>query len=100
MRYYISEIIKLLKSYDDEDCVYLENGNALHFTDFKDGVICKLHLKLEIEIKEGWLRCIAKCPELDDINSFHCTRCSQEHIYDMEERYPEGCPAGNMPIWE
>ena len=40
--------------------------------------------------------CIASCYELDYDNSMHC------HCKDFEnwyERYPDGCPCGNNPIW-
>lgn len=46
------------------------------------------------------MRCVAKCPELDYDNSPHCICRSQSEISNMDERYPDGCPAGNIPIWE
>lgn len=42
-------------------------------------------------------KCTAKCPELDIDNAPHC------HCFDLNfeyEMYPDGCPCGNIPIWE
>jgi hypothetical protein len=46
------------------------------------------------------MKCVATCPELDYDNSSHCTCRSQSEIDDMYERYPDGCPVGNIPVWE
>ena len=36
----------------------------------------------------------------DHDNSPHCTCRSQSEIDGMHERYPDGCPVGNIPVWE
>ena len=41
--------------------------------------------------------CVQKCPELDFDNSSHC---KTDDIYSWNERYTDGCPVGNYPIWE
>ena len=46
------------------------------------------------------MKCVATCPELDHDNSPHCTCRSQSEMDDMYERYPDGCPVGNIPVWE
>lgn len=45
-------------------------------------------------------KCIAKCPELDQDNSKHCICKTKADIEYMDERYPDGCPVGNTPIWQ
>lgn len=41
--------------------------------------------------------CVQKCTELDCDHSSHCTTVD---IDSWNERYPDGCPVGNYPIWE
>jgi hypothetical protein len=46
-----------------------------------------------IKVVEKYI-CIAKCPELDDIESKHCTRTvkSEEELRELRN---EECPCGN-----
>ena len=43
--------------------------------------------------------CIAKCPELDEDNSKHCTATEEETKYGTPNNV-DFCPCGKKPIWK